>query len=250
MKTATYMILKNQLLDHPYSLHGEYDVDKLFKIYASFEYTNFIEVLKTHLDFYDFVKYNVEMFQGCRGNSPESQTLQERIISRAKTFSFKLDSIHNENLAKYRINQEIFAKTSAKIIGKSKAKVLEVGSGEIPYSSILLAHEVGHIDSMDKFILPDRSLESLDITPHNRYFDKDFDISQFDIVIGQRPCSAIKDIAMSCADLGKSYFLELCECNSPNYELSGWKDYLKTIDPNVKFSSHGSIAYNLKGLER
>lgn len=81
-----------------------------------------------------------------------------------------------------------------------------------------------------------------------QYFDKKTPISDYDIIVGRAPCTAIKPIVESCSNENKPYFLLLCDCALPeaaktDAETLGWEKILPVIDPHIRF--HGRYAFNI-----
>lgn len=247
MNTHTHLMLMNELFNHPYGTSGEYDIIKLFKIYTSYEVKSFNDIYKEHKNFLYFVHDNIELFTGAPRDAQGKMSSEDErsIIHMARYLSLKLNSLHSKFYEAHRKDQEAFVDVVEKIIGNSKINLLEVGSGALPYSSILLAHDIGKMSSMDQFIISHESLESLDINPIDKYFDKDTEISAYDFIVGQKPCSAIGEIVRKCGKSKKPYFLQLCECDAPSHNLKSWEGYLKLFDPNIKFSQNTNYAYNL-----
>lgn len=243
MNTSTYMILKKEL--ESFSKDDESAlILKLFKIYTSLEFTKFTDLTKNHKSFYDFCNYNIN--QILEHVSSENDNSKKRIIAEARHLYHRLESLSSKFYEQYYKEQELFVKKVEDIVGSTPCSILEVGSGDIPYSSILLGRSLHKIASMDKFIISDDSLLSLNITPFDKYFDSETRVEGYDIVVGQKPCSAIKPIVQNCASSKTPYFLELCECNAPTRELSSWKEILSLYDPNIKFSKNFDYAYNLE----
>lgn len=251
MKIQTHLILIDELHRHDYGNSGEYDIQKLFKLYTTCEITAFEDIRKEHKAFLHFVYENIDKFKGLTREADGSISKEEEksLVSMARYLTIRLEALHSKFYINQRYDQENFAETVAKIIGNNKVNLLEVGSGEVPYSSILLAHDLGKITSMDHFLLSDESLKSLNVNPINDYFNKDTDISDFGFIVGQRPCSVIAEIVKQCTKDKKPYFLQLCECNSPTHDIDGWQKYLKLFDPKIKFSKRSYYAYNLDSPE-
>ena len=245
MKAITYLTLIHELQQHPYGIGEEYNVENLFRIYSKLEINSFADLYKDHKSFYTFVLKNANRFNDIEhtkdGNIPPE--MFRTIKASARHLYFTMDSIKNKYYSDYHKDQEKFVKLVEDIIDSSRPKILEVGSGSIPYSSILLAHDIGRISSMDHFAISAKSLDKLYITPYNRFFTNNEDISNYDLIIGQRPCSAISDIVTTCTNAKKSYLLQLCGCNSPTKLPSGWIEYLSDIDPSIKFSFDNNEIY-------
>lgn len=246
MDPKTYLVLKKELFEHPYGADGEYTVSRLFKIYTTYEFNKMSDIHKDHKSFMYFVYNNIDCFDLTRdkdGNiSPEEK---KSVTSMARYLSLHLESLYNKHYHDQRREQEKFVEMVEKIVGNNKINILEVGSGSVPYSSILLANDLDGISSMDEFLVSDESLKSFNINPLNRYFTEKDSVSDYDLIIGQKPCSAIAEIVKKCGKENKPYFLQLCQCNSPTNDLTGWKDYLTALDHKIRFSIRCNYAYNL-----
>jgi len=244
MNTSTYMILKKELQDTYQQTEETSLILNLFKLYTSREFTKFSDITKTHLSFYDFCNYNMNLIlEKITGENKEQS--KKTILAEAKHLCFRLESLTSKYYDSYHKEQEQFVKMVETIVGSESCSILEVGSGDVPYSSILLGRSLNKISSMDKFIISNESLSSLGITPFDQYFDTETPVDSYDLVVGQKPCSAIKPIVKNCTNSKIPYFLQLCECNSPARDLSSWKEILALYDPNIKFSKNCEYAYNL-----
>lgn len=249
MKTITYLRMLKELNDHKYSDMGEYDVDRLFKLYTETEIVHFKDLFDEQIvqDFKDFAMDNIGLFQGFakdeNGETLNEDRLSILCLSHRLTLPFML--LGDPIFTKSKEDQETFVNDVEKIIGNSHPTVLDVGSGKIPYSSILLAKDnVGDIHTMDYFVLSDKSINNLGVTPHNEYLNKKTPIEDYDIIVANKACSAIEDIVYSCVNKKKPYYLKLCDCNAPGQIMENWKLYLRNIDKDIHFEN-GDYAFNL-----
>jgi len=150
------------------------------------------------------------------------------------------------NRFKYR-DSEILVKNYVKMIEyfiNKKDRVLDVGAGAFPLSSIKLAKRNDNISAMDNFIVSDELIKRLNVNPIEKYFGYKTDISNFDYIIGLKPCYAIGSIVEKCKKENKPYFLHLCNCGASEYALSrfkmligDWKQILPEVDSDVKFAN-------------
>ena len=248
MDLKTYILLKNELMNHAYGINGEYDIDKLFKIYSTNEIKEFKDLSKDHKLFYDFVVKNIDFFSNTTPDIITGKPCdQDKVTLRAlaRHLCSEITTLKSKYFSEYRHSQESFVKTIEQIVGNTPTKILEVGSGRIPYSSILLAQDIDGVASMDKFSLSNESLKALNVNPYDEYFTDASDISNHEFIIGKKPCSAIKEIVKKCTIARKPYFLELCSCEAPANDLFSWKTILKNFDQKIQFSKDGHYAYNL-----
>jgi len=125
-----------------------------------------------------------------------------------------------------------------------RSKVLDVGAGGVPLSSIKLAKKNNGIEAMDNFLLSDSYIKNLNVTPVSGFFGYNTDVSKYDMIVGLRPCSAIGQIVEVCKKENKPYFLHLCNCGAAEYSLmrfktlvGNWRQILPEIDHSVKFGN-------------
>ena len=248
MDIKTHAILKSELMQHDYGINGEYDIDRLFKLYTSLEIRSLDDLTRNHGVFYDFVVRNLDNFRGANYN-PETKEVSRAdkvaLTALARHIHIELTALSSKYFDEHRKRQENFVNIIEHIVGNTPTKILDIGSGKIPYSSILLAQDINGISSMDKFIISDKSLQSLNVEPYNQYFTSDTNIDNHEFIIGKKPCTAIVDIVKKSTIARKPYFMELCSCKSPSNDVYGWQQILRTIDPHIKFANNGTYAYNL-----
>lgn len=125
-----------------------------------------------------------------------------------------------------------------------KTRVLDVGAGAFPLSSMVLAKKNKNVSAMDNFIVSEEFLRERNVEPKNGFFTERTNISDYDMVVGLRPCNAIGQIVEVCKKENKPYFLHLCNCGATDYALSkfrvmagNWRQILPEIDNNIKFAN-------------
>ena len=101
---------------------------------------------------------------------------------------------------------------------------------------------------MDKFLLSTTALKKLGINGIDTMFDENTQVSQYDFVVGQCPCSAIENMVINSAKENKPYFIELCKCNLDSIAARdgayrNWQELLPEYDSQIKFV--GDYAFNL-----
>ena len=215
------------------------DVDSIFDIYSNLEIRCQDDLFKDHQSFYELIKQNVGAFK-------KNERMAASILARRKIFSLKSfgDSwFYPEKV----VNQEHFAQEIKALVDYNKdVRILEVGSGVIPYSSILLGKEGYNISSVDKFYLTSQCLKRLNVKSYRQLFNETFNLKNFDLVVGRRPCSAISSIVKSCTEHKVPYFIRLCACELPSNvrKIDSWQPILRRIDRNITFD--GAYAYDFK----
>ena len=169
------------------------DIDKLFERYVSLEIRKYSDIFKNHDCFHDFIISNLYRF------APEDEKIAKSISFR-KVSALRLinDERFYNSINKHQKN---FAKEVEELVGFDKSvKILEVGSGSIPYSSIILGKDGYNITSMDEFALPKNTLQRLNVKSYRQLFNLKTNVKDFDIVVGRRPCSAIQPIVTVCSE--------------------------------------------------
>lgn len=253
MRKETYDILSAELMAHNYGIGGKYNIEKLLHIFVENEISQFKDLFNSNLaqDFKNFIMQNLNNLRGLeRDNNGEIKEL-EILTARAIThkISYPLD-ILKTNFFKNR--QERYVKDVINIVGNTNdVQLMDVGSGEIPYSSLLLAQHYNtqandnKILTMEKksFILPDETIQKLGCTPLHEEFGDNTDTRGAKLLTGRRPCSAIPHMVSIGVQTQTPYFIELCPCDSPDGTIEGWQDYLRLIDQKIKFTNN--YAHNL-----
>ncbi len=249
MKTKTYLILKDELRKHPYSTIGEYDIESLFKLYTETEVTNFKDLFNKNIpiEFKQFVQQHIDEMTGIprdeHGCIDLANVRFALSLAHKKCLPFSL--LNDKLFEPIKKNQEDFTYYIEKLVGTDKLRILDVGSGQIPYSSILLAHDnMGEIDTMDKFTISNKSISNLNCTPHDEYFGSKTSVHDYDLVVANRACSAIEHIVANCVAQKRPYLIKLCACNAPDGTIESWEDYLRAIDPQISYAQD-DYAYDL-----
>ncbi len=215
------------------------DIDRLFDIYTAVEITTLQDLYKDHNDFRTFIVDNMEFFN----NEDKDDRRLISSVAFLKLRCFRI--ITNKFFRTHREYQETFAKEVEAVVGHDKSvKILEVGSGEVPFSSIILGSDGYDVTTMDDFYISPKCLENFSVKSFRQLFNDTTRVKDFDIVVGRRPCSAIENIVASCKRDNVPYFMKLCGCKSPTGNISGWKPILTTLDRGITFNS--TYAYNFK----
>ena len=208
----------------------------LFDMYSALEITTLDDLFRSHRSFYDFVKSNKLAFL-----LPD----RDLILFLAHRRVCAIRSLDQEYLYKNKkMHQKNFTTEVKEVVGNNKdVKILEVGSGRIPYSSMLLGVDGFNVSTMDDIYLSAKCLANFNVKSYRQLFDKTTKVGDFDIVVARRPCSAIKSIVTNCTTEQKPYFLRLCPCDLSSKNIEDWQPILRSIDGDVEFRN--SYAYNL-----
>ena len=235
--------LQYYLATHKFGVGADYDFTDLYAMFASISIFSIEDIFLSPNRFKKFVTDNIDLIQ------PDSS-----IMNKARVMSLldgKCKILTNKIKTFCGLTQQQFAEIVGKLSG-TNVTILDVGAGDFPYSSILLGDAKTSVSAMDrKFELPPDVLERLNVDPKLQYFTEGTDISKYDLVVGQRPCSAIEKMVKECVKQNKPYFIELCNCHIPPSKTPGkpavWSEILPDIDSYVRF--YGDYAFNIDATE-
>ena len=250
MKSINYILLSNELKKHECSLDGDYNLSNLFEFYADLELTTINDLLTKNVtkDFYNFIRSHEEYIKTNSKNP--SRAIHSACI--ALTYNcLRPDSrTYEKELNRYKN----FSKLVLSLTDNTQ-KILEVGAGKIPYSSIFTAMNGRQIDAMDMIALPNAIMKNFNVGRKKEFFDNNTDISKYDIVVGSMPCSAIESIVKLCANQDKSYLISLCNCElpeKPKYmeddEPYSWINVLENYDSNIQ--QEGNFVFNINNKSK
>lgn len=231
MHLSTYMFLKNYIKNHSYGKDRDYSLFEIFKKYADKEIKEISDIVDRGQDFIRFIKKN------------QKKLLKEASLYGCETFEDDfIDVDYALNLfSKPNRSEENYA--FAELINYFTGvndKILDVGAGAIPYSSILLAKKDKDVTAMDKLMFSEALLKKFGVGANDGLFEEDTDISGFDYVVGNRPCGAIGQMVENCKQQNKAYIINLCHCEVGKYarkmgiRTDNWFDILPEIDGKIK----------------
>ena len=236
MKKKTLYYLNSFIRNELYDQYVSRPFIALFKNYADKEIKNINDFKLAAEAFIKFIMINKNLILMSSQNLTEAE-LRSDLNEIASVINRLMDR-------EQQTNQDNFVNMVEYFINRN-SRVLDVGAGGVPFSSIRLGENNDNISSMDKFIVSNKLIKRNNVNPIDCYFDEKTDISKFDIVVGMKPCSAIGNIVESCKRENKPYLLYLCECGAFDYATdklkifsSDWSFVLPKIDSDVK------IGYN------
>lgn len=239
MKKETEFALYKEIKEGNLSFN---DVDRLFDIYLEGEIETVEDFHTEPKDFHSFIRNNLDSFD-CHNDEEEFCVTS---IAYDKVRAFK--PVADKYFRVYRIYQEQFAKEVEELVDHDKStRILEVGSGEVPYSSILLGRDGYNVTSMDNFCVSEDCLAKFNVKSFRQMFNAKTSVKNYDIVVARRPCSAIENIVANCHREKIPYFMRLCGCNAPGGHVSGWRNILSSIDEDIRYNA--AYAYNLDGSD-
>ena len=115
--------------------------------------------------------------------------------------------------------QSKYAEIVKNLSPSKNSRILDVGTGTVPFSSILLGRDMPNISAMDEYFwFSDESLKNMNVTALKEYFTPKTPIDNYDMIVGRAPCTAIDSIVYLCSKYKKPYFIETCECNVPSLD--------------------------------
>lgn len=219
---------------------GENAIIDLFTQFSSFEIDDINQILDSTDEFFDFLM--------------STKTYQtDRLVKKA------IDQARRSLRRDMRVffHESKFANTVYELSPTSpqNSHILDVGPGEVPYSSLVLATETKKVSAMDKsFLFSIESLKQMNVNAFNTYFDQNTNIDDYDFVVGSCPCTAIPYIVDKCVKQNKPYFILLCDCATYSTQIPimndfamqkkfTWNQILPELDPNIKF--YDDYAFNL-----
>ena len=225
---------KEILIDYIHnSNYGDYNIDDLFILFSELEINKLSDIKNALNEFISFVETHIEYFR-----SYNASALKKALPTHISVFKKVMPSLFQ---TRDKVNIRTFSEIIKKISpSKRNTKVLDVGPGSFPYSTILMAKYFNNSTAIDdKFYLSDKSLASMNVSLIKKYFKENSNIDNFDFVVGRFPCSAILPIVKVCSKYNKPYFIELCECDAPyidddTFGIDGWKKFLPSIDPKIQ----------------
>ena len=226
------------------ALNSKPCLEKFFIEFSKYYVKSPRDFLTISQDFYSAMQAMKGSFK--HANALQQMTFEKRILP----FCLGRHRLLNPQEA-YLNEQSPFVSIVTQLIS-SKNRVLDVGGGAVPYSSILLADYFKQVGAMDKFVVSEKALDTTGIESRDTFFDDVTPIENFDYVVGRGPCSAIRSIVKNCSENNRGYLIKLCNCDLGNIaknENGGvykpWTEILPEIDSSVQFSAKRDYAYNL-----
>lgn len=239
MNLSTIFYLKSYMESHRYG--KDYTFVSLFKDFFGKEIRNLDDMESVAADYLNLLfKLRVYLTE-LPVNEENADDLSEEILEIR-------EGLNAAFMPESKFIQRCYTKLIESISDKN-TKLLDVGAGMVPLSSILMADDGMQVSTMDKLITPEGLLDNYNLKGYSEYFTSDTDISKYDVVVGNRPCSAIPKIVENCARQNKGYLISLCGCDISQYKDShgktarSWRDVLPQYDKKVKF--YGGVAYNI-----
>lgn len=130
-----------------------------------------------------------------------------------------------------------FYNLSLKYFNIKDLKLLEVCSGYIPILSSIYKENGINIEALNKRILfkDYKDIKTIEFDLNNEY-----DLSDYDLIVGIRPCDVTKNIIDYCYKYKKDFMIYLCPCihepktNIKTETYDDWINYLKEKTSSFK----------------
>lgn len=256
MKNETAELILSSIKSHAYCSDDweEYSLNGLFDEYLRQEVWSSDDLTHGMGEFVEFVLDNFDTMDKSEleggSNAEKYSYLKSDLQSLTKDF-LPLDT---RNSLAHLEEQLKFVGVINGLVEPS-AKILDVGCGKVPMSSILLAEaRGGGVVAMDKsIILPSDVMERLGVETRKEMFDEDVNLDGIELIVGNKPCSAIEPIVKMASERGMDYVLKLCDCYAPNGDKGGvenWQETLKAEDSRIKFDATGEYVTSLPVPEK
>lgn len=248
LKSSTEEMLVEELTQHRYTCdyRDEYNFDRLFDKYCSNEIDSYADLFKNHSRYVSFVMSNFDLIDQSTldGNTRADKIRYLRSILWDKIKGFAV--LSPICYRRYKAEQDAYV-SFVNYITHKKDRILDVGAGRVPISSILMAEnrEDEKVGSMDWITLPDDVMRKFKVKRLFQHFRHDTSVEKYDIVVAHRACDAFPDIVSNCSRSNRAYFMKLCDCAAPTGDVRGWRGYLSQFDKNIKFDSSGYFVTNL-----
>ena len=239
----------------------------MFKEYSKTEINSFEDYENAPNNFWSFLQSRLSQV---KEYFPKAN--KETLLRRGELYK---NILENNN----KSSHQLYVDTVNKASSNKDIHVLDVGPGNMAYSSVLLGRDYAEVSAMDReFRVSDIALKKLNVNAREEFFKKSTNIKKYDMVVGCMPCGAIDKIVYLCAKNNKPYLIKTCTCEMPttaefykrwgiakelsehstnntkhdvrtvvNGDWFGWGDMLVELDPNMH--CFGNYVYNVEDNE-
>ena len=164
MNNQSKQLIREFMATHTFGTNADYNFEELYNLFITLEVKDIVSLLHSPDDFQDFVIENINLIKS------EQPIMQYTLRIALERFKSKLVA-----KLEYAFNTSnvMFARTVNDLAPSKTSSILDVGSGVIPSSSIILSglkHKVTTMDSL--IILPKDALANLNVTLDKRFFGK------------------------------------------------------------------------------
>lgn len=229
MKNSTMRELHNFFVTNDANIGNGFLFDKAFRIYALGEIASPQDFWRAPDEFCDYLSGHMEFF-----NAVSVFELMVAFPRQLEMFyRFVVSCINPDERA------EFVDAASELLINGSKTKTLDVGAGQIPLSSFMLADGHENISAMDHFFIPTQTIERFHVTPRDEYLTPLTDVSEYEMLIANTPCAGTRDMIRVAAENNLPYFIRFCDCGLPHRKhgkkpVKNWQKVLQKLDPRMR----------------
>lgn len=220
MKTTTYFKLIKALKTQEFKAVSLADMERLFRLYSDEEINSIEDIFEKDInEFIGFAKQHKDLFYDEEGVD------ENQIALYAKRQTLPFESLKSDYFS-VKSGQDFFVHRIEKdLSGDKDVEILDIGSGAVPYSSLLFASKgYKNITTMDSTSckLSEEKLNDFGIKHVTGIFDRNTDISAYDFLTGRKPCDAIRAIVSKCTMEKKPFDISLCTCafETPNGDIN------------------------------
>lgn len=219
---------------------------ELFKSYSTLDVFSLQDLKRSVNEFCDYIKDNASKIKTKDGYSED--VVIRALESFKRSIMVSIDRYLSDDYKNFA--NMVFELSPS----KRKERVLDVGAGRIPSSSIWLAQNMKEVATIDnEFYLSGVSLKNMNVSAIESYFNCSTDVSNYSFVVGRCPCLAIRQMVKKCSEANIPYLIKLCDCdvrvaNKYVNNDNAWRVVLPDYDKNVKF--YKDFAYNLDVNEK
>jgi len=240
MKKSTIEFLDACLNEYVYS--GFDSIFSFYKLYSGCEIESIFDIKKSVNEFCEYLKRNVSRIKRIEKFNNDAVILKT-IDSFERSINVSIERYLDN---KYKKFSDMICELAP---NGSNEKILEVGAGRIPSSSIWMKEKVDKVLTIDtQFYLSKNALMNMGVNSEEMTFNVDSNIDGATFVVGRCPCSAIKHMIRKCAEQNLPYLIKLCDCDivlARKYMagLKSWENILPEYDQRAKI--YKGFAYNL-----
>lgn len=222
----------------------ELAVVEVYTFYCNEVIETIEDIEETKYFFTKFLRDNINLFKG-------SNACKYMLLSSLQDFDLYIE---NALSSISLLRQQKFVYAANEILPNGKdTRILEVGAGRIPYSSMIFARENDKIRSIDEFVMTEEKIKTFNVDGEDGLFSDSTDLSNVDLLVGHAPCEATMSMIVNSVLNDKPYFIKYCECGLPQNRFTGrpinnWKSYLKRIDPKIKI--YRGFLYSLDASDK
>ena len=238
MKLKEKKSLREFIINDLKDVKGVHFLHALFREYSRISFKENVDLRQAFYEFEKYVKKNKARIA--------EELLNKRGIVASVIMDYELEDLRNsvENFLNFdsRIEVQNFTGIVDEICAPSD-KILDIGGGAIPFSSVDLAKKKHKVTAMDIMMIDDDYMKNkYGVDQVNRWFVKDDVIPQdVDIVVSRKACYAFMPIVNICSKMNKPFILKLCNCQLERMRTvegnipKSWKEMFDPINSHIQY---------------